>query len=250
MHFNFHYTFNLTKLFWTPPHLLLKTFWSPPFGNSKLFWPPLHFAQPPPPRYLWTLPKQGLIFIQGLVQISLLIISPTQITMDLHWRTEVRNSMQHTTIRITTCKFWKFHSDDDPWSMNTHTHTHPHHTPHTHTPHTTHTHTHTHPYTKQLWSCTSCLEVTYLQRDGEVYPDSGWEVSPPPQSEAQPLSPWAPNETTLCTSVHGELPNWALLLYSGPPREQPPPLCRPLIFVILVMSLKRWCRSTWCNITL
>ena len=57
MHFNFHYTFNLTKLFW-PPHLLLKTFWSPPFGNSKLFWPPLHFAQPPPPRYLWTLPKR------------------------------------------------------------------------------------------------------------------------------------------------------------------------------------------------
>ena len=46
MHFDFHYTFNLTKLFWPPP-LLRKTFWSPPSGNSKLFWPPLHFAQPP-----------------------------------------------------------------------------------------------------------------------------------------------------------------------------------------------------------
>ena len=46
VHFNFHYTFNLTKHFW-PPHLLLKTFWSPPFSNSKLFWPPSILPSPP-----------------------------------------------------------------------------------------------------------------------------------------------------------------------------------------------------------
>ena len=44
--------------FFDPPHLLLKTFWSPPFATQNFFGPPLHFAQPPPPpRYLWILPK-------------------------------------------------------------------------------------------------------------------------------------------------------------------------------------------------
>ena len=36
--------------------LLRKHFWSPLSGNSKLFCPPLHFAKPPPTKYLWTLP--------------------------------------------------------------------------------------------------------------------------------------------------------------------------------------------------
>ena len=59
MHFNFHYTFNLTKLFW-PPLLLRKTFWSPPLsGNSKLFWPPPPFCPAPHQNILWTLPKIG-----------------------------------------------------------------------------------------------------------------------------------------------------------------------------------------------
>ena len=46
MHFNFHYTFNLTKLF-DPPHLPLKTFWSP--LATQNFFGPLHFPQHPPP---------------------------------------------------------------------------------------------------------------------------------------------------------------------------------------------------------
>ena len=45
VHFNFHYTFNLTT-FLTPP-FTAENFLVPPFGNSKLFLPPLHFAQPP-----------------------------------------------------------------------------------------------------------------------------------------------------------------------------------------------------------
>ena len=63
VHFNFHYTFNLTKLFW-PPSIYCWKLFGPPFRQLKTFLAPLHFAQPPstlpspppPPRYLWTLP--------------------------------------------------------------------------------------------------------------------------------------------------------------------------------------------------
>ena len=39
MHFNVHYSFNLTKLFWTPL-LLQKTFWSPLSATQNFFGPP------------------------------------------------------------------------------------------------------------------------------------------------------------------------------------------------------------------
>ena len=47
MHFDFHHTFNLTKLFW-PPLYYGKLFGPPPpSGNSKLFWPPSILTSPP-----------------------------------------------------------------------------------------------------------------------------------------------------------------------------------------------------------
>ena len=39
---------NLTKLFWPP--------FTWPLPATQNFFGPLHFAQPPPPKYLWTLP--------------------------------------------------------------------------------------------------------------------------------------------------------------------------------------------------
>ena len=45
MHFNFHYTFNLTKLFW-PPIYCWKLLGPPPLATQNFFGP-LHFAQPP-----------------------------------------------------------------------------------------------------------------------------------------------------------------------------------------------------------
>ena len=57
VHFNFHYTFNLTKLFWPPP-FTTENFLVPPFRHLKTFLAPLPFCPAPPPRYLWTLPKR------------------------------------------------------------------------------------------------------------------------------------------------------------------------------------------------
>ena len=64
--FSFYFQFDQTFL--TPPFTKEKLFGPPPLsGKSKLFWPPLHFAQPPPPKYLWTLPKLKEKFIENYV---------------------------------------------------------------------------------------------------------------------------------------------------------------------------------------
>ena len=65
--FYFSLYFQFDQTFLTPP-FTTENFFGPPFQQLKTFLAPLHFAQPPPPRYLWTLPKTHIFFPGGALE--------------------------------------------------------------------------------------------------------------------------------------------------------------------------------------